>query len=195
MYSLNEPQIIAPGIVIYDNVIKDTNKFINLSLKDNKWIDPEISSVDTNNNLVHIVDHDIRNSKNLPFYHDYSEPIEWFELYQVIWRYADAYSKLYDTMFKSMEFCQFIHYKQYDGYYHSHYDATPGSNRVFSCIVYLNDVNKGGETYFNHFDITIKPVSGRILFFPSYYPYVHEARMPENGDKFIVVTWFRDQEK
>jgi len=195
MYSLNNPTVIAPGIVVYDDIIKNTQRFIDLSLKTDGWVDPEIYDTDTNNNMVSIINHDIRNSKNLPFYHDYSDPIEWFELYQVIWRYADAYSKFYNTLFKSMEFCQFIHYKKYDGYYHSHYDATPGSNRVFSCVLYLNDVSEGGETYFNNFDIAVKPVAGRILFFPSEYSYTHEARMPKNGDKFVIVTWFRNQEK
>ena len=58
---------------------------------------------------------------------------------------------------------------------------------VFS--VYLNDILDGGETEFLIQKKRIKPVTGRICIFPSYYPYIHRGNPPLNSHKYILTSW------
>jgi len=75
-------------------------------------------------------------------------------------------------------------------------------NRVVTTIVYLNDVNSGGETRFNDIDIDVKPEKGMaLLFFPGLLPTskknpgypsdntTHEALPPLGEEKWILQQW------
>jgi prolyl 4-hydroxylase len=59
-----------------------------------------------------------------------------------------------------------------------------------SAILYLNDVEEGGGTWFDKFDLMINPEAGKLLLFPSNFPYTHQAMPPLSGQKYILVTWF-----
>ena len=89
-----------------------------------------------------------------------------------------------------MESLQLLHYSTEEGFYRPHADSGPGMQRIFSAVLYLNDVNEGGETYFNNFDVSVSPKSGRLVMFPANFMYTHEARTPISNDKFALVTWF-----
>jgi prolyl 4-hydroxylase len=70
--------------------------------------------------------------------------------------------------------------------------------RTWTFMLYLNDVGKGGETYFKRLGLKIKPKQGTAVFwnnlykngFPNYRT-LHEALPPASGEKFIVTKWFR----
>ena len=63
------------------------------------------------------------------------------------------------------------------------------SQRALVFTVYLNDVEEGGETEFLHQSIRAKPVKGRIVIFPSAFPYVHRGNPPLQGKKYIMTSW------
>ena len=63
------------------------------------------------------------------------------------------------------------------------------SRRMFAFILYLNDVEEGGETELLYSGIKIQPKKGRLLIFPSTFPYVHKGHMPISNDKYILTTW------
>ena len=56
-------------------------------------------------------------------------------------------------------------------------------------MVYLNDVEEGGETEFLHLDLKVKPTKGTLMWFPVHYPYVHRGNVPLSGDKYIMTGW------
>jgi hypothetical protein len=56
-------------------------------------------------------------------------------------------------------------------------------------IVYLNDVEVGGETEFLYPKIKVKPKKGSLVIFPSAYPFVHRGNKPISSDKYIIATW------
>lgn len=75
-------------------------------------------------------------------------------------------------------------------------------NRVVTIIVYLNDVNSGGETRFNDIDLDVKPKKGSaLIFFPGLLPTskknpghptdntTHEALPPRGEEKWILQQW------
>jgi hypothetical protein len=56
-------------------------------------------------------------------------------------------------------------------------------------IIYLNDVNEGGETSFLYTGNKVKPRKGGLLIFPSAFPFVHRGEVPVSNDKYIIATW------
>ncbi len=61
--------------------------------------------------------------------------------------------------------------------------------RAFVYSIYLNDVEEGGETEFLHFSKRVKPKKGRIVIWPSAFPYLHRGNPPLSGEKYILTSW------
>jgi hypothetical protein len=61
--------------------------------------------------------------------------------------------------------------------------------RALVFTVYLNDIEEGGETEFLHQAQRIKPKKGRIVFFPSAFPFVHRGNPPLKDEKYIMTSW------
>jgi hypothetical protein len=75
-------------------------------------------------------------------------------------------------------------------YYHWHNDQTyPPCWKVFTYIIYLNDVekNSGGTTEFSC-GKTIQPKVGKIVFFPCTWTYFHRGKTLEKGVKYIATN-------
>ena len=89
-------------------------------------------------------------------------------------------------------------YPRNEGYFRWHADSVGkhGAGRVAAMVLYLNDVEKGGETEFFHQRITISPRAGQLVLFPTGWNYMHRGNTPESGDKYIVSTFIKvkDQE-
>lgn len=178
---------IAPGILVYDNVIDNSQELIDFALIDSeKWRDSRIGAETAEG----VVNKEIRNTRILDVGATFFNDIKWFEVSQIIWSYANRYGVQHGAPFSNMEFLQLLHYNTEDGFYKPHTDSGPGMQRIFSALLYLNDVEEGGETYFNKFDISVTPTAGRLVLFPANYIYLHEARTPKSNDKFALVTWF-----
>jgi hypothetical protein len=99
-----------------------------------------------------------------------------------------------------------------DHHFHKHCDAwsVESASRQVSIILYLNDVERGGETVFEDIEdlnstgfgaeprvkertdpsiINAKPRKGRVLVFPSNYLFHHEGRTPISEAKYVLVSW------
>jgi len=70
--------------------------------------------------------------------------------------------------------------------------------RTWTTMVYLNDVDEGGETYFKHLKLRIKPKKGMIVAWNNLYKNglpnlktMHEACPPVSGNKYIITKWWR----
>ena len=75
-------------------------------------------------------------------------------------------------------------------YYHWHDDqGYPPNWKMFSYIIYLNDVEKesGGTTEFSCGKI-IQPKAGKIIFFPCTWTYFHRGKTLEKGVKYIATA-------
>lgn len=83
-------------------------------------------------------------------------------------------------------------YKKNEGRYIYHNDAQINTKenkyRIITFIWYLNDVFEGGETSFNG-NISIKPETGKLVFFPATWTYPHCGKMPLSNDKYIITGW------
>lgn len=61
--------------------------------------------------------------------------------------------------------------------------------RAFAWIIYLNDINDGGETEFLHQKTRVSPKKGRIVIWPASFPYVHRGNPPLKDTKYILTSW------
>ena len=79
-----------------------------------------------------------------------------------------------------------------EGYHVWHIEHGKGfynEPRAFVFSIYLNDIQEGGETEFLHFSKRVKPETGRIVIWPSAFPYVHRGNPPLSGEKYILTSW------
>ena len=79
-------------------------------------------------------------------------------------------------------------------------NTEPGGQRTWTVMVYLNSVEKGGETLFRHLDRSFTPSPGMGLVWNnlradgSPNPFtLHEAMPVEEGTKWVITKWFRSE--
>lgn len=61
--------------------------------------------------------------------------------------------------------------------------------RFLTWILYLNDIEEGGETEFIHLSQRISPKTGRLVIFPAGWTHAHRGNPPLEGTKYIATGW------
>ena len=56
-------------------------------------------------------------------------------------------------------------------------------------IIYLNDVEDGGETEFLYQSVRVKPKKGTVVIAPSSFTHAHRGNPPLSGEKYIFTSW------
>ena len=89
-----------------------------------------------------------------------------------------------------------VHFKKYQAngldVFKNHVDVIdtgPLSKRFLVFIMYLSDVEEGGETHLIRQDIKCKPKAGRLLMFPPYWTHPHQGNKVIKGTKYILMTY------
>tara|TARA_Y100001968_G_scaffold83660_1_gene74759 strand:+ start:2743 stop:3342 length:600 start_codon:yes stop_codon:yes gene_type:complete len=72
---------------------------------------------------------------------------------------------------------------------HTERSGIDSLHRVFAFMTYLNDVEEGGETYFSHYDLAIKPQKGLTLIWPAEWTHAHRGNVLKAGVKYIITGW------
>lgn len=73
--------------------------------------------------------------------------------------------------------------------WHADSVSRESADRILAMILYLNDVEVGGETEFRSQQRSIAPREGSILWFPPGFEYVHRGKPPLSGTKYIITTF------
>ena len=78
------------------------------------------------------------------------------------------------------------------GYHSFHAEDTSyaQSGRTMAWMVYLNDVEEGGETEFLHQQKKFKPIKGTAVIWPGSFTHIHRGN-PPMSDKYIATGWFQ----
>lgn len=63
------------------------------------------------------------------------------------------------------------------------------SNRILSWILYLNDIEEGGETEFLYIGQRVKPKKGTFVMWPAGFTHTHRGNPPLAEDKYIYTGW------
>ncbi len=82
-------------------------------------------------------------------------------------------------------------YPRNQGYFRWHADSVGKDARVAAMVLYLNDVEKGGETEFFHQRLKIAPKAGHLVLFPTSWNYMHCGHVPESGDKYVISSFIK----
>lgn len=125
---------------------------------------------------------------------------------------SDRISQLIDIPLTHAESYQLIHYQETQTY-KPHYDAwevgsergqrcmAKGGQRLVTCLIYLNDVEKGGGTCFPKLDMEVRAVKGRMVIFHNCFDgtnqrhpdSLHGGLPVEKGEKWACNLWFREK--
>jgi len=181
-----EPTILAPAIYQYELPEKLAKNIVDMTsqLLDEEWVKSGIShSNDTEQEIR--TSQTIDFGQRLPFWNDevrrHSVP--------AIIDYANKHQEPIPAQDEGFNLLRYKASNKYD----FHADGCWSTYRTISCIIYLNPSEyEGGETYFKHFDLKLKPEKPSIIVFPSNYAYLHAAMPVTSGEKFVLVTWMSD---
>ncbi|MER2107309.1 MAG: 2OG-Fe(II) oxygenase [Solibacillus sp.] len=90
--------------------------------------------------------------------------------------------------------------------YKAHFDyfaatsKAASNNRIATVVLYLNDVEEGGETYFPKLNLSVFPKKGMAVYFEYFYndPALNELTLHGGapvikGEKWIATQWIRRQ--
>jgi prolyl 4-hydroxylase len=122
--------------------------------------------------------------------------------HEIARKISDFCEIILDLPKKNMESLQLVKY-DVSGYFKEHYDAEPDKSktnnikdRAHTFIVYLNDVEEGGETRFPKLNIDVKPKKGMGIYFKTLLPNnnllinsLHQGMPIIRGEKYIVNKW------
>lgn len=76
------------------------------------------------------------------------------------------------------------------GYHEWHFEqSNDDPRRILAWILYLNDVDDGGETEFLYQSLRVKPKQGTMVVWPAYFTHTHRGNPPLTGDKYVATGW------
>ncbi|GFN31406.1 2OG-Fe(II) oxygenase [Paenibacillus xylaniclasticus] len=150
----------------------------------------------TESKLVNKVVSEIRTSRGM-FFEEEESPF--------IRRIERRISQLMNVPIEHAEGLQVLHYGP-NQEYKAHYDffgqnsPLARNNRISTLIIYLNDVEEGGETLFPLLQLRVKPERGSALYFEYFYQQqalnnltLHSSVPVVRGDKWVATQWMRRQ--
>lgn len=175
-----------PLILILDNVLSYTECDALIDLANNRMQRAKIGKSRVISN--------IRTSSNMFFEESENEFIQKIET---------RVSELMNIPISHAEPLQILHYKAGEQY-QPHFDYfTSGNvvnNRISTLVMYLNDVEKGGETYFPSLRFAVTPKKGSAVYFEYYYNDIrlneltlHAGNPVAIGEKWVATQWMRRQ--
>ena len=72
---------------------------------------------------------------------------------------------------------------------HSERTSIKTLHRLFAFMTYLNEDFDDGETFFEHYSLSVKPKKGKTLIWPAEWTHAHKGNMVNNGSKYIITGW------
>lgn len=79
-----------------------------------------------------------------------------------------------------------------EGYHVWHCEhSSSNSTRVLAWMLYLNDIEEGGETEFLHQKLRYPPKKGDFLVWPAHYTHIHRGNPPISETKYVVTGWYQ----
>ena len=96
------------------------------------------------------------------------------------------------------------YFKAHHDYFHEGESYWPsmkasGGQRVWTAMIFLNDVEDGGATWFPQAGVRVKPKRGTLLAWNNMNPdgspntaTLHEGTAVSEGVKYIITKWFRE---
>ena len=71
----------------------------------------------------------------------------------------------------------------------------PSSKRFLVFILYLSDVEEGGETSIPRYNLKVKPKQARLLMFPPFWTHPHQGEKVIKGTKYTIMSYLHYGDK
>ena len=117
------------------------------------------------------------------------------EFNKIFWEkykeYSNEFAVLNDFQ-KHDNYCFKMQKTKIGGGYHVWHCETMNKKtcgRVLAWMVYLNDVEEGGETEFLYQHIRIKPKQGTLIMWPAGFTHTHRGNPPLSNNKYVITGW------
>ena len=194
---------IAPGIVIYDDVINGYETFC----KDLEEGMASIGAVWTDASVRKgpgetTVDTKTRDTKSFGMQYNGKMLDNYSNMYEAF------YSNLNNILFSSFDPIEKdykgsfgVNAPAHDSYnilkygigqkFVNHVDDHQDYPRRVSTVYYANDNYTGGEILFPRFNIELKPKANQMILFPSTYVYNHSVVPVTSGERYSIVSWMK----
>ncbi len=196
---------LAPGIVIYKNVIENYNCLINdiedaVNVGMLRWSPAGIKSEDSV-----VIDKKQRDTESIGIgYEDSGDELtnqekespKFFETYlsRIFFRYFNPCEVDYKAKFNfNTDWHDLYGILKYGvgQKFINHIDDHRDYHRRMSSVYYINDNYSGGEINFPRFNITYKPKANELIIFPSTYVYNHSVSEITSGTRYAIVSWMK----
>ena len=208
--------ILYDKVTVYNNYIKDTDKYKNLLIDSQKnptknyhfvewggWYQlgtmMNISMPNKNEKLTPLSDNDDYEKLQREFLEVLSDAYftttedyikEWDISYPKWERSGLSICKYIPTIEKNLDHLALEYHTDTH-----HFDSeSPGKKFAVTCTMYLNDDYEGGEISFLDESsgkiVRYKPKAGDVIVFPSGEPYYHAVHQVYNKDRYIIRTWW-----
>lgn len=179
---------VAPFIHVYDNAIDNCQEIIDLCLEQ-EWSFASLSTA-ANDFVRSGGPDDAKNIKYFDIIPTVKVDPKWFWLLRSMWQRAEKYGAENKAEFSWVESLRILHYAAGQDSHNEHYDSYGHDRRVVSGVLFLNDVDEGGEIIFPKFNVSIQPKAGRFVIFPSNFAWHHDTMPPISNEKFCIAVWF-----
>ncbi len=97
-----------------------------------------------------------------------------------------TYSGLYNSQLKMQKT------RPSEGYHQWHAEAGHNAydrQTVLAWMLYLNDIDEGGETEFLYQGVRVQPKRGRFVCWPGMWTHIHRGNPPLNDIKYAITGW------
>ena len=109
-----------------------------------------------------------------------------FEDYKEQWPVLKKiFQKAHIESFNIQKYLQGDHFSQS----HCERHSTGTLHRYLAWMTYLNNVEKGGDTRFDYFGVSVKPEIGKTLIWPADWTHLHAGEVLKSGSKYIITGW------
>jgi hypothetical protein len=149
--------------------------------KNHEGIEAHVKNDDT----IFVDEYSLEHTKDL--FKEFYTPF-WAQFYD---EYATKYSVLRESDKHNSYGGRIQRTKVGGGYHIWHYESSARavSNRLCAWMLYLNDVEEGGETEFLYQHKRFKPKQGTLMLWPASYTHPHRGNPPLSNDKYIITGW------
>lgn len=183
--NLSDSQTLAPGILLYKNAIEDCEKIIYIANKNSRsWIIRNQNATDweSGNKIIGYDEYPI----SFSFHSD--EKI--LNTAKNIFDYACNYANKNLTTINAFDSCVIRKYANSPGFLELESSDVENPQRKLTSILFLKDVDDGGELKFKNFDVSVSPKMGDIIVFPASFIYCFKINRPKNDDSYVLVSQF-----
>ena len=151
---------------------------------------PDVNKLNIDDSGIDLIVPDMYDfgSFNITYHAALFNEIFWREIYK---RYINKYEILKHYDGHNIFSIRLQKTKIGQGYHVFHVESQGNmtKNRIAVFMLYLNDVEDGGETEFLYQKTRFKPKKDRLIMWPSSYPYLHRGNPPLSNDKYIITGW------